>query len=103
MSDEKIKSLVGASPVKKFGDIYNAQTPWAATHKQIKDKEVIILKAVKIETGYGMGILADTKVDGNIIKVLFGGKVLIKQLEAVLDELPISATVKKNGRYYTFN
>jgi len=89
--------------VKKFGDVYNSATPWEVTHKVLKDKDIIIRKASKIPTSYGPSFLADVEVDGGMHKVLIGGKVLIQQLEDVINDLPLSCKIIKVGRYYTFS
>jgi hypothetical protein len=102
MADKEKEVPAVATHVKTFGEVYDSSTPWELTHRNVAGKLLVIKKATSIDTSFGKAFLADCEVDGQTKKVLLGGKVLVKQLEQILFELPIQATVKKIGRYYSF-
>jgi len=75
---------------------------WSCTHKDLLNKQFVILDIRDITTGYGDAILAHSIVDGQEQQVLIGSSVLCKQLREVWTGEPMIAHIVKAGRYYTF-
>lgn len=89
--------------LKPIGPMLEDLQQWDVTHSQLVNVELVVLKYDHIETQYGDALLADCLVKGEPKKVLIGGQVLIQQLVAISDQLPVLATIIKVGTYYTFS
>lgn len=89
--------------IQEFIDLGLDAKPWEFTHKDVMNLELVVYSYEKIETRYGDGYLAKAVIDGEYKKVLMGGKVLMRQLDAMQESLPVRLTVIKQGRYYKFS
>lgn len=101
MATEKVQA--GQIPLMKsdLSDI-GELLAWDYKHSDIVDKEVVILSVKETKTGYGPAFLGKCIVDDKECRILFGGEVLVQQLDNVKNMLPLRATVKKEGKYFTF-
>ena len=87
---------------KKFSECEAVGKKWEFTHADLKDKKLVILSMTPVTTRYGECLLGKCLIDDKETSVLFGGEVLIRQLKLIENELPVEATIRKNGRYYEF-
>ena len=87
---------------KKFAECEAVGKKWEYTHADLKDRTVVIMGFKPITTQFGECLLAQCLLEGEEVSVLFGGEVLIRQLKLIENELPVEATIRKNGRYYEF-
>lgn len=94
---------LGIPNLKKFSDVVSTVVPWQITHTHIVNKEIVILTQSTIKTNYGEARLCKCLVDGVEKLVLMGGQVLVSQIDQFKDNLPIVATIVKQGKYYTFS
>ncbi len=85
-----------------IADVVNLEAPWDYTHTELKNQTIVFTGYSEFETQYGNAFLADVIVDGQEVKVLIGGQVLMQQLAGCRGNFPVSATIIKEGRYYTF-
>lgn len=76
---------------------------WDMVHSAVLNMPIIIVDASPITTSYGDAYVCTCIVNGEKKDILMGGKVLVQQLTEVMDNLPVRATVKKQGRYFTFS
>lgn len=75
---------------------------WDLKHSDVLNMPIIIVDATSVTTSYGDAYVCTCIVNGEKKDILMGGTVLIQQLDEVMDKLPVKATVKKQGRYYSF-
>ena len=75
---------------------------WDLTHKEVFGDVLVVKRAKAINTKYGAAYLASCDHKGLQVEVLFGGQVLIDQIEELLPNLPVLAVIRKPGRSYVF-
>jgi hypothetical protein len=64
-------------------------------------KDVVVKGFREIETRFGNSVLISVELDGHEYEVLTGSAVIREQLQALKDEMPFIAQIKRNKRYYT--
>jgi hypothetical protein len=100
---EKLEDKLGIPDLKPIGPMLEELQQWDTTHSQLVNVEIVILSVEPITTQYGDALLAHCLVKGEEKAVLIGGQVLIQQLQAVEESLPVIGTIIKMGAYYTFS
>lgn len=88
--------------VRPISEVADLEVPWQYKHSDLTNKEFIIFGYEQIETQYGTSFLADCLVNDERVRVLIGGLVLMQQLEKVKGKFPVSVTIVRLGRYYSF-
>lgn len=106
MSQEQIAKILAkygmtGKPVVTADTVIQTKK-WDCTHASLMNIPLIVIKFEDIKTSYGEAKLALCIVEGDEKQVLMGGTVLVQQLEEVADQLPMQATIRKVGKYYSF-
>ena len=83
-------------------DHLDSSRRWEFTHRDVLDTPLVILTAKSIQTQFGEAYISDVLIDEEYHTVLFGGSVLVKQVEEAKEHLPVWAMVIKPGKYYQF-
>lgn len=94
--------MIEEGNVRKFEDTEAANPDWDYTHVDLLDKPVVIFSITPTTTQYGEAMIGVTVIGEDVFNVLYGGVVLVKQLEKMSRDFPVSVTVVKVGTYYEF-
>lgn len=76
---------------------------WDVTHKEIRDKVIVLRRGEMITTKYGPAILAQIDFEGKQMDALLGGQVLIDNFTKLEPHLPIVTVIRMPGRSYIFD
>ena len=76
---------------------------WDVTHKELKEKLIIIKGFKEINTKYGPAMLVQVDVEGLEKAALFGSTVLFDQIQELGVNLPVLAVIRKPARAYTLS
>lgn len=89
------------STIRKFSEF---QPPSSKVkHSDLIDKTFVIHDYQVYEGQFGEYALATCEVDGEMMTVLIGSEVLLRQLRDLPAEaFPVEVTIVKTGRYYQF-
>lgn len=90
-----------ASEIPRFSEVYQGEWKTQGNLSDIEGKEIIIKKVDFVEGVKGEAALIELEDDIGTYRVHTFSKVVIKQLKAILEKLPVKATVKKVKNYYT--
>jgi len=74
---------------------------WDITHKECRDKLIVIRSAKEINTRYGPAMLVQVDIEGLEKSALFGSSVLTDQVQELGPNLPVLAVIRKPNRAYT--
>jgi len=89
--------------VKSFSDVYKGGLDSEGYLTDLVDKTMVIEGVEFTELGnYGDVAIVTIRVNSKVEKRHTFSQVLIKQLRAIQNDLPIKATIRKRKRYYTF-
>ncbi len=108
MTIEEIKSL-DVDGLNSFADLARDKLPMPGVKKrldEILNKKIIILdfsitKSSKRENSECLQI--QFLCDGDVFVLFTGSVVLIDQIQAIKDKLPLKTTVVKIDKYYSFS
>jgi hypothetical protein len=67
------------------------------------DKEIMITALEVATTSFGDAVSFTFLLDGRVLQALTHSVVLKKQFEAIKDQLPVIATLRKAGRSYSLS
>ena len=108
MTIEEIKAL-NVNAVECFANFARDKLPMPGTKKRLEEilnKEIIILdfritKSNKRENSECLQF--QFLCDGDVFVLFTGSGVLINQIQAIKDKLPLKTTVVKIDKYYSFS
>jgi hypothetical protein len=93
------------APPKTFNDLKWDLPPGVANLKvaDLLDQEIVITAITPVTTSFGEALRFAFILNGHELEALTHSIVLKKQFEAIVDDLPVSGTLRKTGRSYTLS
>jgi hypothetical protein len=91
--------------VTTWADVRMTLAPGVANLKvdDVLDQQIIITAVHPTETSFGPAMRFTCLLEGKELEVLTHSQVLLKQLSAVADKLPMQATIAKTGRSFSLS
>ncbi len=101
MATKEAKPKIPGAPTP-IADVPGVIVTWDYTHTELINTPLTILSYMEIETQYGPAFVTECLIKEKPHTALMGGQVLMQQLIKAEDAFPVSATIIKIGKYYTF-